>query len=208
MASIESVPAVAAGALSERPSRAEAESAIRTLLRWAGDDPDREGLLDTPARVARAYEEFFAGYSKDPVEILSTTFSEVEGYDEMVVLTGIRFESHCEHHMAPIIGKAHVAYLPDHRVVGISKLARLVDIFAKRLQIQEKMTVQIADTLQQVLLPKGVAVVIEASHGCMTTRGIHKPGTNLVTSRMLGAFRDDPSTRREFMSIISQKRGE
>jgi len=165
-------------------------------------------LLDTPARVARAYEEFFAGYSKDPVEILSTTFSEVEGYDEMVVLTNIRFESHCEHHMAPIIGKAHVAYLPDRRVVGISKLARLVDIYAKRLQIQEKMTVQIADTLQQVLLPKGVAVVIEASHGCMTTRGIHKPGTSLVTSRMLGAFRDDPSTRREFMSIISQKRNE
>ncbi|SFA97708.1 GTP cyclohydrolase I [Collimonas sp. OK607] len=206
MASKDPVPAVAVNALSERPSRAEAESAIRTLLRWAGDDPDREGLLDTPARVARAYEEFFAGYSKDPVEILSTTFSEVEGYDEMVVLTDIRFESHCEHHMAPIIGKAHVAYLPDRRVVGISKLARLVDIFAKRLQIQEKMTVQIADTLQQVLLPKGVAVVIEASHGCMTTRGIHKPGTSLVTSRMLGAFRDDPSTRREFMSIISQKR--
>ncbi|MEO6919147.1 MAG: GTP cyclohydrolase I FolE [Collimonas sp.] len=206
MASTDSLPAAAAPVLSERPSRAEAESAIRTLLRWAGDDPDREGLLDTPARVARAYEEFFAGYSKDPVEILSTTFSEVEGYDEMVVLTDIRFESHCEHHMAPIIGKAHVAYLPDRRVVGISKLARLVDIFAKRLQIQEKMTVQIADTLQQVLLPKGVAVVIEASHGCMTTRGIHKPGTSLVTSRMLGAFRDDPSTRREFMSIISQKR--
>jgi GTP cyclohydrolase I len=208
MASKDSLPATAAGALLERPSRAEAESAIRTLLRWAGDDPDREGLLDTPARVARAYEEFFAGYSKDPVEILSTTFSEVEGYDEMVVLTNIRFESHCEHHMAPIIGKAHVAYLPDRRVVGISKLARLVDIYAKRLQIQEKMTVQIADTLQQVLLPKGVAVVIEASHGCMTTRGIHKPGTSLVTSRMLGAFRDDPSTRREFMSIISQKRNE
>jgi len=206
MASKDPVPT--ASALSERPSRAEAESAIRTLLRWAGDDPDREGLLDTPARVARAYEEFFAGYSKDPVEILSTTFSEVEGYDEMVVLTNIRFESHCEHHMAPIIGKAHVAYLPDRRVVGISKLARLVDIFAKRLQIQEKMTVQIADTLQQVLLPKGVAVVIEASHECMTTRGIHKPGTSLVTSRMLGAFRDDPSTRREFMSIISQKHGE
>jgi len=204
MASKDPLPAVAA----ERPSRAEAESAVRTLLRWAGDDPDREGLLETPARVARAYEEFFAGYGKDPVEILSTTFSEVEGYDEMVVLTNIRFESHCEHHMAPIIGKAHVAYLPDRRVVGISKLARLVDIFAKRLQIQEKMTVQIADTLQQVLLPKGVAVVIEASHGCMTTRGIHKPGTGLVTSRMLGAFRDDPSTRREFMSIISQKRAE
>ncbi|WP_211444145.1 GTP cyclohydrolase I FolE [Collimonas humicola] len=208
MASNDSLPATAASTLPERPSRAEAESAIRTLLRWAGDDPDREGLLDTPARVARAYEEFFAGYSKDPVEILSTTFSEVEGYDEMVVLTNIRFESHCEHHMAPIIGKAHVAYLPDRRVVGISKLARLVDIYAKRLQIQEKMTVQIADTLQQVLLPKGVAVVIEASHGCMTTRGIHKPGTSLVTSRMLGAFRDDPSTRREFMSIISQKRNE
>lgn len=208
MASTDPLLVVAASTLSERPSRAEAESAIRTLLRWAGDDPDREGLLDTPARVVRAYEEFFAGYSKDPVEILSTTFSEVEGYDEMVVLTNIRFESHCEHHMAPIIGKAHVAYLPDHRVVGISKLARLVDIFAKRLQIQEKMTVQIADTLQQVLLPKGVAVVIEASHGCMTTRGIHKPGSNLVTSRMLGAFRDDPSTRREFMSIISQKRNE
>jgi GTP cyclohydrolase I len=208
MTSKDSSPATAASTLPERPSRAEAESAIRTLLRWAGDDPDREGLLDTPARVARAYEEFFAGYSKDPVEILSTTFSEVEGYDEMVVLTNIRFESHCEHHMAPIIGKAHVAYLPDRRVVGISKLARLVDIYAKRLQIQEKMTVQIADTLQQVLLPKGVAVVIEASHGCMTTRGIHKPGTSLVTSRMLGAFRDDPSTRREFMSIISQKRSE
>ena len=206
MSSKDALKTVAASALSERPSRAEAESAIRTLLRWAGDDPDREGLLDTPARVARAYEEFFAGYSKDPVEVLSTTFSEVEGYDEMVVLTDIRFESHCEHHMAPIIGKAHVAYLPDRRVVGISKLARLVDIFAKRLQIQEKMTVQIADTLQQVLLPKGVAVVIEASHGCMTTRGVHKPGTSLVTSRMLGAFRDDPSTRREFMSIISQKR--
>ena len=206
MASKDPVPA--ASALSERPSRAEAESAIRTLLRWAGDDPDREGLLDTPARVARAYEEFFAGYSKDPVEILSTTFSEVEGYDEMVVLTNIRFESHCEHHMAPIIGKAHVAYLPDRRVVGISKLARLVDIFAKRLQIQEKMTVQIADTLQQVLLPKGVAVVIEAAHQCMTTRGVNKPGVTMVTSRMLGAFRDDPSTRREFMSIISQKHGE
>lgn len=208
MASKDALQAVVASAMPKRPSRAEAESAIRTLLRWAGDDPDREGLLDTPSRVARAYEEFFAGYAKDPVEILSTTFSEVEGYDEMVVLTDIRFESHCEHHMAPIIGKAHVAYLPDHRVVGISKLARLVDIFAKRLQIQEKMTVQIADTLQQVLLPKGVAVVIEASHGCMTTRGIHKPGTSLVTSRMLGAFRDDPSTRREFMSIISQKHSE
>lgn len=206
MGSKDTLQTAAAGTLAERPSRAEAESAIRTLLRWAGDDPDREGLLDTPARVARAYEEFFAGYSKDPVEILSTIFSEVEGYDEMVVLTDIRFESHCEHHMAPIIGKAHVAYLPDRRVVGISKLARLVDIFAKRLQIQEKMTVQIADTLQQVLLPKGVAVMIEASHGCMTTRGVHKPGASLVTSRMLGAFRDDLSTRSEFMRIVSQKR--
>ncbi len=205
MSSKDALQTAAAGELAERPSRAAAESAIRTLLRWAGDDPDREGLLDTPARVARSYEEFFAGYSKDPVEILSAIFSEVEGYDEMVVLTNIQFESHCEHHMAPIIGKAHVAYLPDRRVVGISKLARLVDIFAKRLQIQEKMTAQIADTLQQVLLPKGVAVMIEASHGCMTTRGVYKPGTSLVTSRMLGTFRDDLSTRSEFMRIISQK---
>ncbi|WP_018990591.1 GTP cyclohydrolase I FolE [Aromatoleum toluclasticum] len=183
-------------------SREAAEDAVRTLIRWAGDEPGREGLLDTPSRVVRAYEEFFAGYSQDPAEILARTFSEVEGYDEMIVMNDIRFESHCEHHMAPIIGKAHIGYLPNHRVVGISKLARLVEIYAKRLQIQEKMTVQIADTLHSVLQPKGVAVVIEASHQCMTTRGVHKPGAGLVTSRMVGAFREDASTRREFLAMI------
>lgn len=188
--------------LPPRPDRASAEEAVRTLIQWAGDDPKREGLLDTPARVVRAYEEFFAGYLEDPVQILSRTFSEVEGYDEMIVMQDIRFESHCEHHMVPVIGKAHVAYLPDRRVVGISKLARLVDIYARRLQIQEKMTVQIADTLNEVLQPKGVAVVIEAAHQCMTTRGVHKPGARLVTSRMLGAFRSDSTTRREFLAII------
>ena len=187
-----------------RPSRAEAEDAVRTLIRWAGDDPDREGLAGTPARVARAFEEYFAGYETDPDEALKRTFEEVEGYDEMVALRGIRFESHCEHHMAPIIGAAHVAYLPDRRVVGISKLARVVDIYARRLQIQEKMTVQIADTIDRVLAPKGVAVVVEAAHQCMTTRGVHKPGVTMKTSRMLGAFRDDPSTRREFLSMIAR----
>ncbi|MBX3679697.1 MAG: GTP cyclohydrolase I FolE [Rhodocyclaceae bacterium] len=186
----------------DRPSREEAEAAVRTLIRWAGDDPAREGLIDTPARVVRSYEEFFSGYADDPTQILARTFSEVEGYDEMIVLNDIRFESHCEHHMVPVIGRAHVAYLPDRRVVGISKLARLVEVYAKRLQIQEKMTVQIADTLQEVLQPKGVAVVLEAAHQCMTTRGVHKPGVTLVTSRMLGAFRDDANTRREFLGII------
>jgi GTP cyclohydrolase I len=203
-----SIPSDAPATTSEpliRPDRATAEDAVRTMIRWAGDDPTREGLLDTPARVVRSYEEFFAGYLEDPVQILSRTFSEVDGYDEMIVLTDIRFESHCEHHMVPVIGKAHVAYLPDHRVVGISKLARLVDIYAKRLQIQEKMTVQIADTLNDVLQPKGVAVVIEASHQCMTTRGVHKPGASLVTSRMLGAFRADSTTRREFLAMIGRK---
>ena len=190
--------------LPDRPDREAAENAVRTLIRWAGDDPTREGLLDTPARVVRAYEEFFAGYLDDPVQILSRTFSEVEGYDEMIVMNDIRFESHCEHHMVPIIGKAHIAYLPDRRVVGISKLARLVDIYARRLQIQEKMTVQIADTLNDVLQPKGVAVVIEAAHQCMTTRGVHKPGATLVTSRMLGAFRSESATRREFLAIFSR----
>jgi GTP cyclohydrolase I len=175
-----------------RPTRDEAEAAVRVLLRWAGDDPQREGLLDTPARVVRSYEEFFAGYSVDPREILARTFSEVDGY----------FESYCEHHMVPIIGRAHVAYLPGHRVVGISKLARLVDAFAKRLQIQEKMTVQIADTLNEVLQPEGVGVILEASHQCMSTRGVHKAGVTMVTSRMLGTFRTDPSTRREFLSIV------
>lgn len=185
-----------------RPSREQAEEAVRTLLRWAGDDPTREGLVETPARVVRAYEEFYAGYNQDPEEILLRTFEEVDGYDEIVALRDIRFESHCEHHIAPIIGKAHVAYLPDRRVVGISKLARVVEIYAKRLQIQEKMTAQIANTIGEVLKPKGVAVVIEAAHQCMTTRGIHKPGVTMVTSRMLGVFRDDPATRREFLSII------
>ncbi|MFT0170359.1 GTP cyclohydrolase I FolE [Paraburkholderia mimosarum] len=190
------------GQASARPTRDQAEEAVRTLIRWAGDDPEREGLIQTPARVARAYREFFAGYESDPMQILATTFSEVDGYDEMVVLKDIRFESYCEHHMVPIIGRGHVAYLPEHRVVGISKLARLVDVYAKRLQIQEKMTVQIADALNTVLQPKGVAVILEAAHQCMSTRGVHKPGASLVTSRMLGAFRDDPSTRREFLSIV------
>ena len=187
-----------------RPSRAEAERAVRTLLLWAGDDPAREGLLDTPARVTRAYEEWFAGYSVDPEDFLRRTFEETDGYDEMVVLRNIGFESFCEHHLAPIIGKAHVAYLPDRRVVGISKLARIVEAYARRLQIQEKMTAEIAGAIDQVLQPKGVAVVIDAAHQCMTTRGVHKPGVSMVTSRMLGAFRDNPSTRREFLSIIGQ----
>ena len=185
-----------------KPSRAEAEEAIRVLLRWTGDDPAREGLHDTPARVCRAYEAYGAGYGADPEEILSRTFSETEGYDEMVVLRDIRLESHCEHHMVPIIGKAHVAYLPRNRVVGISKLARVVDAYAKRLQIQEKLTSQIASAIENALKPRGVAVVIEAIHHCMTTRGVHKPGTSMVTSKMTGAFRDDPSTRREFLSLI------
>jgi GTP cyclohydrolase IA len=190
-----------------RPTREEAEAAVRTLLRWAGDDPTREGLLETPARVARAYEEFFSGYEIDPVALLERTFEETDGYDEIVLLRDIRLESHCEHHMVPIIGRAHVAYLPHHRVVGISKLARVVDAYARRLQIQEKLTAQIANTIQQVLEPLGVAVVIEAAHQCMTTRGIHKSGVTMVTSRMLGAFRDDPTTRREVLAMIGNGKG-
>jgi GTP cyclohydrolase I len=186
----------------DRPSRSEAEAAVRTLIRWAGDDPDREGLVDTPGRVVASYEEFFRGYGEDPDDQLQRTFEEVEGYDEIVLLRDIRFESHCEHHMVPIIGRVHVAYLPHRRVVGISKLARLVEVYAKRLQIQEKMTAQIANSIDTILQPKGVAVVIEASHQCMTTRGVHKPGVAMLTSRMLGAFRDDPSTRREFLAMI------
>ncbi len=185
-----------------RPSRAEAEEAVRTLLRWAGDDPEREGLLGTPDRVVRAYREYFSGYDEDPVALLQRMFEETDGYDEIVLLKDIRFESHCEHHIAPIIGKVHVAYLPNNRVVGISKLARLVDVFAKRLQIQEKMTSQIANALDDVLQPKGVAVVIEAAHQCMTARGVHKPGTMMVTSRMLGVFRSDPTTRREVLAMV------
>ncbi len=195
------VPTEASG---PRPSREEAEAAVRTLLRWAGEDPAREGLRDTPARVARAYQEFFSGYHVDPFAVLERTFEETDGYDEIVLLRGIRVESHCEHHMAPIIGRAHVAYLPDRRVVGISKLARVVEAYAKRFQIQEKLTAQIANTIQEVLQPRGVAVVIEAVHQCMTTRGIHKSGVAMVTSRMLGAFRDDPSTRRELLSMIGE----
>jgi len=189
----------------DRPTREQAEAAIRTLLRWAGDDPDREGLRDTPARVARAYQEFFVGYDTDPVAVLERTFEETDGYDEIVLLRDIRLESTCEHHMAPIIGRVHVAYLPFRRVVGISKLARVVDAYAKRLQIQEKLTAQIANTIQEVLEPRGVAVVIEAAHQCMTTRGVHKPGVTMVTSRMLGAFRDDPATRRELLSMIGHR---
>jgi GTP cyclohydrolase IA len=185
-----------------RPSRAEAEEAVRTLIRWAGDDPGREGLIGTPDRIVRAFREYFSGYEEDPVALLQRTFEETDGYDEIVMLKDIRFESHCEHHIAPIIGKVHVAYLPKNRVVGISKLARLVDVFAKRLQIQEKMTAQIANTLDEVLQPKGVAVVIEAAHQCMTTRGTHKPGTLLVTSRMLGVFRTDPTSRREVLAMV------
>ena len=188
--------------LPARPTREEAESAVRTLLRWTGDDPEREGLLGTPERVVRAYEEWFAGYGEDPVAILERTFEETAGYDEMVVLRDIRFESHCEHHLAPIIGVAHCAYLPNKRVVGISKIARVIEIYAKRLQIQEKMTAQIANAIQDVLRPRGVAVVVRATHQCMTTRGIHKPGVSMVTSRMLGAFRNNEATRREFLSMI------
>jgi GTP cyclohydrolase I len=195
----------ASSASSQRPSREEAEAAVRTLLRWAGDEPTREGLIDTPARVVRSYEEFFKGYATDPVAILERTFEETDGYDEIVLLRDIRLESHCEHHMVPIIGRAHVAYLPHRRVVGISKLARVVDAYANRLQIQEKLTAQIANTIQEVLQPRGVAVVIEASHQCMATRGVHKSGVTMVTSRMLGAFRDDPSTRREVLAMIGNR---
>jgi len=189
-----------------RPTQGEAEAAVRTLLLWAGDDPAREGLLDTPKRVANAYREWFCGYEEDPRDLLVRSFEEVEGYDEMVVLRDIRLESVCEHHMAPIIGRVHVGYLPAGRVVGISKLARVVDAFGKRLQIQEKLTAQIANTIADVLQPKGVAVVIEAVHQCMTTRGVHKTGVSLVTSRMLGGFRDDAATRREFLAMIQGTR--
>jgi GTP cyclohydrolase IA len=185
-----------------RPSREEAELAIRTLLLWAGDDPQREGLRDTPARVARAYEDWFSGYNVDPEEFLQRTFEEVEGYDDMIVLKDIRFESHCEHHLAPIIGRVHVGYLPTNKVVGISKLARVVEAYARRLQVQEKMNAQIAHCIQKVLEPQGVAVVIEGTHQCMTTRGVHKTGVTMVTSSMLGEFRKNPLTRREFLSVI------
>jgi GTP cyclohydrolase I len=191
----------------DRPSREAAEDAVRTLIRWAGDDPGREGLLGTPQRVTKSYQEYFAGYDIDPMELLQRTFEEVDGYDEMVLLRDIPFESHCEHHLAPIIGKAHVAYMPRSRVVGISKLVRVVDAYARRLQIQEKMTAQIANAIEEVLEPKGVAVVIEAAHQCMTTRGVHRPGVAMVTSRMLGLFRSDARTRREFLALIGNSSG-
>ena len=186
-----------------KPTEKEVHDAVRKLLLWAGDDPDREGLVGTPDRVARAYKEFFAGYEQDPEEILRTTFEEVEGYDEMVLVKDIGVESHCEHHMVPIIGRAHIAHIPNNRVVGISKLARVVDIFAKRLQIQEKMTAQIANAIENVLQPKGIAVVIDASHQCMTTRGVNKPESSTVTSAMRGVFKDNPRTRNEFLSFIN-----
>ena len=188
----------------ERPSRQEAEQAVHTLLRWAGEDPSREGLADTPKRVALAYEEWFRGYNEDPVSFLQRTFEEIDGYDEIIVLKDITFESHCEHHMAPIIGKAHVGYLPNNKVVGISKLARVVEAFARRFQVQEKMTAQIANCIEDVLNPKGVGVVIDASHQCMTTRGIHKSDVTMVTSRMLGTFRKDARTRDEFLRMIGK----
>ena len=187
----------------QKPSRAEAEEAVKTLISWAGDNPEREGLIETPKRVVKSYEEFYAGYDQDPESILSKVFEEVEGYDEMIIVKDIRLESHCEHHMVPILGKAHVAYIPDERVVGISKLARVVDLYAKRLQTQETMTAQIADTIDRVLKPKGVAIVIDAAHQCMSSRGVHKTETSTVTSRMLGAFRDNPKSRMEFMNLIA-----
>ena len=187
-----------------RPRRKDAENAVRTLLSWVGDDPDREGLRATPARVAKAYEEWFAGYKEDPVEFLRRTFYEVDGYDEMIILRDITFESHCEHHIAPIIGKVQIGYLPNKKVVGISKLARVVETFAKRLQVQETMTAQIASCIHDVLKPKGVGVVVEGVHQCMTTRGIHKPGVAMITSQLLGDFRSDPRTRAEFLNIIGR----
>jgi GTP cyclohydrolase IA len=197
---LESVRAPHHGA---KPDRAEVEAAVRTLLRWSGDNPDRDGLIETPARVTRALEEAFVGYTRDPVAILQKSFDEIEGYDEMVVLRGIRFESLCEHHMAPILGRAWVAYVPDGRVVGISKLARVVEAYAKRLQIQEKLTAQIANTVNDVLKPQGVGVVIRATHHCVTARGVHKPDTDLVTSRMLGCFRNNPQIRQEFLGAAT-----
>lgn len=190
--------------LTTRPTTVEAEAAVRTLIRWTGDDPDREGLQGTPNRVIKAYRDFFKGYDEDPATVLSRTFDETNGYDEMVLLTNVRIESHCEHHMVPIIGTVHVGYLPGNRVVGVSKLARVVDIFARRLQIQEKLTAQITGTIHDVLKPRGVGVVIEAAHQCITTRGVHKPGVKMVTRQLLGAFRDDPDVRREFLTMIAR----
>ena len=189
--------------LMSKPTRDQAEKAVKTLIEWAGDNPDREGLVETPKRVVKAYEQFFEGYDQDPEEILTKTFEEVEGYDEMVIVKDIRLESHCEHHIVPILGKAHIGYIPNNRVVGISKLARIVDVFGKRLQTQETMTSQIANVIQKVLDPKGVAVVIDASHQCMTTRGVHKPESSTVTSAMKGVFKENAVTRNEFLSFVT-----
>lgn len=191
----------------QHPTRDEAEEAVRTLLRWTGDNPEREGLIDTPARVVRSYEEFFTGYQSDPIKILQQTFTETDGYDEMVLLKDIRFESYCEHHITPIVGKVHIAYIPKKRVVGISKLARITDIYARRLQIQEKMTAQIATAINDTLQPQGTAVTIEATHQCMTIRGVRKPGAVIVTSHMLGLFRNNPITRREFLALLGHSTG-
>lgn len=201
------MPDAVSVALSARPTAAEAEEAVRTLLRWAGDDPDREGLLGTPGRVVRSYGEFFSGYAMAPQEILARTFEEIDGYDEIVALRDIRFESHCEHHMVPVVGTAHVAYLPRTRVVGISKLARVVEGYAKRFTIQERMTAQIANAITTVLDPRGVTVVVQASHQCMTTRGVHKPGVAMITSRMTGVFREDPGARLELFSLLGMRPG-
>ena len=194
--------------IKNKPTKEEAKEAVKTLIKWAGDDPTREGLLETPNRVARSYQDFFSGYDEDPREILSKKFREVEGYDEMIVLKDIRLESHCEHHMVPFIGKAHVGYLPKNKIVGLSKLARVVELFSKRLQIQEKLTAQIANTIDEILKPKGVGVIIEASHLCIATRGVRKETSRMVTSRMLGLFRDNSDTRREFLNIIGYNKSQ
>jgi len=205
---LEGINGGAAGPAAEKVGEAEVKDAFRTIIKWIGENPDRDGLRDTPQRLVRAYREYFCGYDEDPEQVLRKTFSEVDGYDEMIVLRGVTFESHCEHHMAPIVGRAWVGYLPDRRVVGISKLARVVEIFSKRLQIQERLTAQIANTIDDVLRPKGVAVVVKAAHHCMISRGVHKRGADLVTSRMLGVFRDQAITRSEFLSLVNAEPSE
>jgi GTP cyclohydrolase I len=205
---VENINGLSAGRRVKAVTDTEAEDAFRTILEWIGEDPNRDGLRETPERLVRSYREYFAGYDEDPEEVLRKTFSEVDGYDEMIVLRGVTFESHCEHHVAPIIGRVWIGYLPDRRVVGISKLARVVEIFSKRLQIQERLTAQIANTINDVLKPKGVAVVVKAAHHCMISRGVHKRGSDLVTSRMLGIFRDQPATRGEFLSLVNAEKTE
>ena len=205
---VENIDSLSAGGRVKAVTDTEAEDAFRTILEWIAEDPNRDGLRETPERLVRSYREYFAGYDEDPEDVLRKTFSEVDGYDEMIVLRGVTFESHCEHHVAPIIGRVWIGYLPDRRVVGISKLARVVEIFSKRLQIQERLTAQIANTINDVLKPKGVAVVVKAAHHCMISRGVHKRGSDLVTSRMLGIFRDQPATRGEFLSLVNAEKTE